>query len=61
LRPVRVGERGSEELGRGEGKEVTMLTVTVPAVLLDLGLLGGPRTQSESSEVLDELYYEGLD
>lgn len=38
-----------------------MLTVTVSAELLDYGLLGGPRTQCESSEVLDELYYEGLD
>jgi hypothetical protein len=36
-----------------------MLTATL-AELLDYGLLSGLRAQSEISELLDELYYEGL-
>ena len=37
-----------------------MLTATMPAELLDYGLLSGLQSQSEMSELLDELYYEGL-
>ena len=33
-----------------------MLTVTMPAELLDYGLLSGLRAQGEISELLDELY-----
>ena len=36
-----------------------MLTATVPAELLDYGLLSGLRAQSEISELLDEIYGEG--
>ena len=36
-----------------------MLTA-IPAELLDYGLLSGLQAQSETSELLDELYYEGL-
>ena len=36
-----------------------MLTVTMPAELLDYGLLSGLRAQSEISELLDELYGGG--
>ena len=34
-----------------------MLTATMPAELLDYGLLSGLRAQSEISELLDELCY----
>ena len=36
-----------------------MLTA-MPAELLDYGLLSGLQTQSEISELLEELYYEAL-
>ena len=36
-----------------------MLTVTMPAELLDYGLLSGLRAQGEISELLDELCYGG--
>ena len=36
-----------------------MLTATMPAELLDYGLLSGLRAQSEISELLDEIYGEG--
>ncbi len=36
-----------------------MLTV-MPIELLDYGLLSGLQAQSEMSELLEELYYEGL-
>ncbi len=36
-----------------------MLTV-MPMELLDYGLLSGLQTQSEMSELLEELYYDGL-
>jgi hypothetical protein len=36
-----------------------MLTV-MPMELLDYGLLSGLQTQSEMSEWLEELYYDGL-
>jgi hypothetical protein len=36
-----------------------MLTV-MPMELLDYGLLSGLQTQSEMSELLEELYYNGL-
>ena len=36
-----------------------MLTAT-PAEFLDYGLLRGLRAQSEISELLEEIYYEGL-
>ena len=36
-----------------------MLTVTIPAELLDYGLLSGLRAQGEISELLDEIYGEG--
>jgi hypothetical protein len=36
-----------------------MLTAT-PAELLDYGLLRGLHAQSEISNLLEELYYEGL-
>ncbi len=36
-----------------------MLTV-MPIELLDYGLLSGLQTQSEMSELLEELYYDGL-
>ena len=35
-----------------------MLTVTMPAELLDYGLLSGLQTQGEISGLLDELYGE---
>ncbi len=37
-----------------------MLTATMPAELLDYGLLSGLQTQSEISELLEELYYDTL-
>jgi hypothetical protein len=37
-----------------------MLTVIMPAELLDYGLLSGLQTQSEISELLEELYYDTL-
>lgn len=36
-----------------------MLTATMPAELLDYGLLSGLRAQSEIWELLDELYCGG--
>ena len=36
-----------------------MLTATMPAELLGYGLLSGLQTQSEISELLDEIYGEG--
>ena len=36
-----------------------MLTA-MPVELLDCGLFSGLHAQSEISELLDELYYEGL-
>ena len=36
-----------------------MLTATVTE-LLDCGLFSGLRAQSEISELLEEIYYEGL-
>ena len=36
-----------------------MLTV-MPIELLDYGLLSGLQAQSEMSELLEELYYDGL-
>ena len=36
-----------------------MLTATMPAELLDYGLLSGLQAQSEISELLDEIYGEG--
>jgi hypothetical protein len=37
-----------------------MLTAKMPAELLDYGLLSGLHTQSEISELLEELYYDVL-
>lgn len=36
------------------------MPTAMPAELLDHGLLSGLQEQSEISELLDELYYEGL-
>jgi hypothetical protein len=37
-----------------------MLTAIMPAELLDYGLLSGLHTQSEISELLEELYFDAL-
>ena len=37
-----------------------MLTAIMPAELLDYGLLSGLHTQSEISQLLEELYYDAL-
>jgi hypothetical protein len=37
-----------------------MLTAILPTELLDYGLLSGLQTQSEISELLEELYYDAL-
>ena len=37
-----------------------MLTAIMSAELLDYGLLSGLQTQSEISELLEELYYDTL-
>lgn len=36
------------------------MLAAMPARLLDYGLISGLQEQSEISELLDELYYEGL-
>ena len=42
-----------------KGRRQQMLTATFTE-LLDYGLLSGLRAQSEISELLEEIYYEGL-
>ena len=37
-----------------------MLLTAMSIEILDYGLLGGLQAQSELSEVLEELYYDGL-
>ena len=37
-----------------------MLLTAMPTEFLDYGLLSGLQAQSEMSELLEELYYEGL-
>jgi hypothetical protein len=37
-----------------------MLTAILPTELLDYALLSGLQTQSEISELLEELYYDAL-
>jgi hypothetical protein len=43
-----------------DSQAIRMLTA-MAAELLDYGLLSGLQAQSELSELLDELYHEGLD
>jgi hypothetical protein len=42
-----------------KGRRQRMLTATLTE-LLDYGLLSGLHAQSEISELLEEIYYEGL-